>query len=634
MHLAGFTFLLLCLLLCLCMAGAACLRLWRGRTADPWWFERGHLVQTVLLSLAALLLFRAFAVHDFSFQYVAGYSDRLMPLFYSLTAFWAGQEGSLLFWIWAIALFGLAYTQGRSYQSLLPATRTWFWLFFLTMQAFLLLLATSWSNPFLVLPGMPADGNGLNPLLRNPAMIFHPPLLFLGYAGFTIPGCLALAQAMAGPNANEPSWVEGTRNTLLAAWLFLTAGILLGAWWSYMELGWGGYWAWDPVENASLLPWLTGTALLHTALVERRRNALHRTNVALASTTVLACFFATYLVRSGIVDSLHAFGGSGVGLPLLLFLLFGFGLTALILPGVASTSAAPIGGPTSREGLLILAVWLLLMLALIVGVATLWPVITLIWGPQPRGLDAGFYNRACLPLFALLMLLMAACPWMSWKHGVKDRTALTVVGIIFLVCLAGLFLAGIRKPLALLGLGGATSSLATAALLFFRRGSLKRLRPAGSALGVHLGVALVTLGVAASGSYETSAEALLMPGQSLSVAGYDIVYQDIQESQSPAMALQEARLAVSRQGKAIGELRPQRQFFNKFNQPFAEASILPGLGDELYATLLSVTEQGQAGVKVSVHPLVNWIWIGGSLMCLFPLVQFLRRRQQKPPFRL
>ncbi|MDR0827129.1 MAG: cytochrome c biogenesis protein CcsA, partial [Desulfovibrio sp.] len=392
------------------------------------------LIPALFLSIVSVILFKAFIACDFSVEYVAQYADRTLPLFYRITAFWAGQAGSMLFWALAVGLSGVFFVKNAAYKNLRPRTRLYFCLFFLSIMAFFNFLLTVWTNPFTLLDSIPADGGGLNPLLQNPGMIFHPPLLLLGYGGFTAPACLALAQSTGdgpaghGAKAEEP-WTETARPHILGSWSLLTAGIVLGAWWAYMELGWGGYWAWDPVENASLLPWFAASAYIHTAIIGRRGGKLRRVNVFLICLTTASAFFATYLVRSGVVQSLHAFGDNGIGAPLLIFTLFFLYVAtaaALLLP----PSATALDDMLSREGLILFVAWLLLAVAAIILIATLWPVIinalrdvsaylpdriSAKLPQKPMGLDAAFYNGACLPLLAMFSILLIFCPGRRWK---------------------------------------------------------------------------------------------------------------------------------------------------------------------------------------------------------------------------
>ena len=284
-------------------------------------FEKAAFALAVILSSACLILFNAFARCDFTFQYVADYSATTLPLFYRVTAFWAGQAGSLLFWAWAVTFFCMFFRHSSAYERLADRSRLFYWLFHFGVLAFFLFLLCTWNNPFETASPAPAEGNGLNPLLQNPGMIFHPPLLFLGYAGLLVPALVALVESFSGECSPKESWAVTAGPFLLVAWAFLSAGIILGCWWSYMELGWGGYWAWDPVENASLIPWLLATAFLHTRLAQIHHGTLPRFNTCLVIITAASTFFATYLVRGNVVRSLHAFGGGGIALPLLVFVL-------------------------------------------------------------------------------------------------------------------------------------------------------------------------------------------------------------------------------------------------------------------------------------------------------------------------
>jgi cytochrome c-type biogenesis protein CcmF len=625
MHLFAYLLLVVCLLLCLGLSAAAAAQCWQGRTSLLPWLERGNWALTALVTLASGVLLWAFGTHQFSFQYVANYSDRLMPLFYTLTAFWAGQAGSLLFWAWTVTLFGAAFSLSPGYRRMADETRVWYWVFYLAVMGFFMLLLTNWSNPFLKLVPAPQDGNGLNPLLQNPAMIFHPPLLFLGYAGFTIPACLALAQTLSR-GRDHASWLEASRNFNLIAWLFLTAGIILGAWWSYMELGWGGYWAWDPVENASLIPWLTATAFLHTAVVESRRGSLQKTNVFLMGLTLLMAFFATYLVRSGVVDSLHAFGSGGVATPLMLLILTGLAVIGMALFAGDIGRGRPLEDLFSRGGLLLVAAWILLILGFVILMGTMWPVFSKFWSPNPVGLDQGFYNRVCLPFFVLLALLLAVCPWVGWKGGLRRPAVVAGIGAVFVAACALVWVLGFRLVLPLVGIGAAVACIAGIGALFATDKGVRKVHASWGAYGVHAGLALVVLGVAFSGPYMVEREAVLKEGESLQIQEYTVTHEGLRQDQTRNMALLEATLSVHEDGERIGTLLPQRRLYRKFDDPFAEAAVVTGLGDEIYATLLAATEQGDISVKVSIHPLINWIWLGGTMMCLFPILGLRRLR--------
>ena len=623
MQLIGYLALLLGLVATVFAALYAAWALWSDREEQLATVEKGHLLVTFLVTFASMILLGALAARNYSFYYVYENVDNTLSMAYTLTAFWAGREGSMLFWALLITLAGGAYIFTPGYRSLRPRTKLYFWLFFLTVQAFFLLLVTSWSNPFVTATPTPPDGRGLNPLLRNPGMVFHPPLLFMGYAGFTLPACTALAAWISG----EPRpWVKVCRNWNILAWIFLTAGIVLGGWWSYMELGWGGYWAWDPVENASLIPWFSATAFLHTALIESRRGALQRTNVFLMALTFLLCVFGTYLVRSGVIDSLHAFGGGGVGLPLMLFMLVGLGLSLVVLLLGESPAYRTLSGFTSRQGLLVITAWIMIALGLVVGMGTMWPVISKMWSASPVGLDARFYNRVCLPLLSLVVLVFCVCPWLAWKDGVRNRIGLLATGGVFLGALIVFYAMGVRIPLALITASLSVAALASIVLVFALLPGVARMRSSWGAYGVHCGVALLALGIAFSGPYKVEREMILHPDQPVQLQQYTLTLHDVKQDRDPEMSRVWAEIEVTKGGEDVGTLLPERRLYRNFPQPFAEVSVIPGLGDELYSTLLGYEEDGSATIKASINPLVNWVWIGGTLMCL---LGFLLLRREK-----
>ncbi len=594
---------------------------------------------TACLAGASGILLHALVVHDFSLVYAADYTDRHLPLFYRITAFWAGQAGSLLFWALCCAVCGTLFQFGRAYRTLSVATRSRYQVFYLGIMAFFCLLLITWSNPFLVYaPHPPADGNGMNPLLQNPGMIFHPPLLFMGYAGFLVPGCLALACAFERSGEASP-WSEAVRSFFIVAWALLTAGIVLGAWWAYMELGWGGYWAWDPVENASLLPWLIATAALHTMVLEQRRDKLHGVNVLLTGLTTIAALFGTYLTRSGVVQSVHAFGDGGVGTPLLLCVAVLLATTLIAARAARRPEAAPPAGLESREGFVILTSWLSAALTIIILLATLWPVLTALWngaapaGAQPSahevegavGLTQDFYNLVCLPLFAVLIVLMAACPHLAWKGGLRDKLGAAVAAGVFCLSVAVLWLADYREPTALLASGAACAVLAGSVLHIIRnRGDRRSL----CASFVHAGIALMALGIAFSGPYKTEVRVALAKGESVTLGNRHVTLRELFTGNGPDHRFLEALLEVRRGEQLEGTVAPQQRiYFKRQGMTFAEAAVLPSPGREFYAALLGLDDRERAVLNLSLHPLVNWIWIGGVIVCLAPLFMLGGRKR-------
>ena len=618
--------------------------------------EKGSLVFFALLNVASFLLFGALASGNFSFLYVYEHTDRVLPLFYRLAAFWAGQEGALLFWAWCTALCCVLFQNSRGYRSLHEDTKLWYWGMYFTIMGFFCLLLTAWNNPFFTAEPVPANGSGLNPLLQNPGMVFHPPLLFMGYGAFTVPCCLALAAVLparpvtakanrgrAAHPVEATPWAAVTRPFILAAWLLLGAGILLGAWWSYMELGWGGYWAWDPVENASLIPWLVATAYLHTALVEEHNGKLGRTNVFLMALVTVSAFFATYLVRGGVVRSVHAFGESAVGVPLLAFVLL-FLAFVVYAAWSAPKTGAPLGFPFTREGMLVGTAWVFMALAVIIVLGTLWPVISTLWSEKSVGLSPAFYNTVCLPLFALLASLLAMCPWVGWKGRVASKMHTVFVLLVAHGFGAMLAFMGLRKLLPLVSASAAVAIIASVCILVFAGTGMLRRRASLAAHGVHLGFALIVIGVAFSGPYKTQENVVLRQGQTVIIGEYAITLSSVRGGDShdhmagphpdhatspPAYMYSEAVLDVTRNGARLGQLRPQlRRYATYPDSVFSEVDTVFSWGNELYCSMLGIESDGATTVQISINPLVNWIWAGSVALCLFPLVGLFSRRRE------
>ncbi|NDV18040.1 heme lyase CcmF/NrfE family subunit [Pseudodesulfovibrio sp. JC047] len=628
MHLTGYVGLLFSLLAFLFLAGFSGVAAWRRNTNSLLVIERGQLFASVGVIFSTVLLLIALMSRDYSFRYVYDNVDNALSFIYTLTALWGGREGSLLFWELIIAVSGMILITTPGYKSFSDETKLYFWMFFLSIQGFFLLLLTGWSNPFIEIIPAPGDGRGLNPLLRNPGMIFHPPLLFLGFALYAIPASAALAASIAG---EKKSWIAVTRNWNILSWVFLTAGIVLGGWWSYMELGWGGYWAWDPVENASLIPWFAGTAVLHTSIIESRRNALQRTNVFLMSLTFILCVFSTYLTRSGVIDSLHTFGESGVAKPLFWSMMIGLFVTMLVTFFSERLTHRSLSEFLSRQGMLVIAAWFLLALGLIVTLGTMWPVISQIWTDKPLGLDAHFYNRVCLPFMACLVFIFCYCPWLGWKGGIRNMKGFVGVTVALVGSFVGFYLSGMTNVLAAFTAASSVAAMVGMVLLFLFYPAMRKMRQSWGAYGIHLGLVLMALGIAFSGPYQIEQEIILGKGESVVIDDYTVTFTNlVQDGNIGDIKVRAtATLEVFEDGRLIGIMTPDKRIYRNFErQQFAEVSTIPGLGDELYATLLGLTQDDKASFKISVNPLINWIWIGGTFMSLFAFL--LLRRVRKP----
>lgn len=619
-----YIFAFICLLLAfLCSAGfalVALLQLWQRRTNFLGLVQYGLPVVTLFLLLASALLLHALFWQDYSLEYVAAYTDRFLPVFYRLTAFWAGQPGSMLFWGASTSLCGLIFVCLPRWKGVRAEARFWFFAIFYSVVAFFCFLLIGWNNPFIMLDPPLADGTGLNPLLQNPGMIIHPPLLFLGYAAFTPVAACALASMISDP---KDSWFELSRPFIIIAWLLLSAGIVLGAWWAYMELGWGGYWGWDPVENASLLPWLSATAGLHTLIISHRSGKLQRTSAFLMALTVALSFFATYLTRSGIIQSVHAFGDGGVGMPLLCMVIASAALSVWICLGARRTGQ-PLSGLFSQEGMLVITAWVFLLLALVIAIATMWPVFSG-FGGLAQGLDASFYNRVCLPLGTLLILLLCFCTWLG-ASGPGIVRGIFVAGA-FLAAGCAFWVAGYQRPLPLLA-GSAAIAALCATALNFTNGALLRSARGRAAIGAHAGVALIALGIAFSGPYKIEKELVLEQGGTAAMAPYAITLESVRAGMGNGYDFLQAELKVELEGKTVATLLPERRIYNKFaSMQFSEVDVKEGISEDIYTSLLGVDEDERVLVLVSIEPLVSLLWIGGALMCLLPLAGLWQKRR-------
>ena len=377
------------------------------------------------------------------------------------------------------------------------------------------------------------------------------------------------------------------------------------------------------------MPWLIATASLHTLIVEDRRGKLGRVNVAMMVLTTVSAFFATYLVRSGVIDSVHAFGDGSVGTPLTIFVLGGL-VIALWIPFASPKTGKPLAGLESREGFLTLVAWVLLALAVIILVATMWPVISKLWSAAPRGLDARFYNRVCLPLGALLVVMMAACPWLGWGGGLRNKKGFFAVIGAFVVSAGVIWALGYHQPTALLGASAAVAIVLGAVMLLADKANRSQPVTIG-ALGAHIGMALVAIGISFSGPYTTDREMILAKGESSTVGSYTATLLELGEGRRVDHEFIAARLEIFKDGKSIGIVAPERRLYDKFGtMQFSEVDVIPGLGNEIYASLLGLDENSRVVVKVSVEPLVNWLWIGGTIMCLLPLAGLRRRKNPAP----
>ncbi|MDP9071885.1 MAG: heme lyase CcmF/NrfE family subunit [Actinomycetota bacterium] len=607
----------------------------------PALLRAGQLYVWVLLAaavVAALVMERALLTHDFSLAYVADNHSRSTPLLYTVASLWGALEGSIL--LWALVLAGYLavmawHFRGRATDPLVG----WATVTGLAVALFFFALMLGPANPFRQVAGaVPPDGPGPNPLLQNHLlMAFHPPMLYLGYVGFTIPFAFAVAALVTG-RVGE-GWLVETRRWTLFAWGFLTVGIVLGAWWSYEVLGWGGYWAWDPVENASFLPWLTATAYVHSVMVQERRGMLRVWNLSLLVATFCLTILGTFLTRSGVLDSVHAFTESGIGPAILGF----FALTVAVGVGLIGwrgdrlRSPGAIDSPLSREGAFLANNVAFAGFAFVVLLGTVFPLVAEALNGERVSVGRPYFDRMTTPVALTLLFLMAVAPALPWRKASGEllRQRLQwpawVATAVVVACVAS----GLRglAPLLAFGLGAfaAAAAVRQLGLSFRRQGWRGLLGRANGGMVVHVGVVVVAVAFAASSSYGHRAEFRLTPGRSATLAGHRITYLGSQTVQHANRRSVQADVRIDG-GKVY---RPALNQFSFASQAIGTPSVRTGLGGDVYLTLVSAPRSpgGAAVIAVIVQPLVMWLWVGGGLMAVGTMMAAVpgRRRRSTEP---
>ena len=601
------------------------------------WFVLGGAV------LATIAMESALIGHDFSLRYVASNNSRATPLLYTVTGMWSALEGSILLWALVLAGYLAAMAHRFRHRASDPLV-AWALLVGMVVAVFFFGLMVGPADPFAVVSGaVPADGAGPNPLLQNhPLVAFHPPMLYLGYVGFTVPFAFALASLATG--RLDERWMSETRRWSLAAWAFLTAGIVLGAWWSYEVLGWGGYWAWDPVENASFLPWLTATAYLHSSMVQERRGMLRVWNLSLLVATFALTILGTFLTRSGVLNSVHAFTESGIGPAILGF----FAVVVVVSVGLIGWRGDQLRSPgsissavVSREGAFLANNVAFSAFAFVVLLGTVFPLVAEALSGDRLSVGAPYFERMTMPIGFALLFLMAVAPVLPWrKTSVEHLDArLSVPAWAATLVVVACVLAGVRglAPLVAFGLaafaaGGALGQLrraVSAARATGGSGLSGVLGRSGGGMVVHLGVVLVAVALAASSSYGQRRQVRLVPGQTAEVAGHTVTYLGTRSVERDSHVALMAGVRVD--GAKVYE--PSLRQFPGNRQAIGTPSVRTGLFKDVYLTLVTAPPQpgGQAVIGVDVQPLVLWLWVGGGLMLLgTAMAAWPSRRRRRP----
>lgn len=633
MSLLGRALLLLALLCALYAIAAALMSRRGGRRSLQLSAERAVYAVCGLVSSAALLMIFALVTDRFELRHVAEYSSSTLATKFKISALWASQAGSLLLWAWIMSCYAAlaVWLNRRRSRELMPVVTA----VLMAIAGFFLVMLSFLSSPFETLGTTPAEGRGLNPLLQNEYMMAHPPLLYLGYVGLAIPFAFAIAALVT--RRLDTQWIGHIRRWTVVSWLFLGIGILLGSRWAYHELGWGGYWAWDPVENAAFMPWLVATAFLHSVMVQERRGMLKVWNMVLVVLTFTLALFGTFLTRSGIVASVHAFGESTLGPFFLGFILVALGGSLALLftrlPELRSRHS--LESYISREAVFLYNNLLLVGLAFAVFWGTIFPVITEAVQGEKITVGVGFYNQVAMPIGIALLVLTGVGPLIPWRKasgaqllrrfataGAFALASIPVfllftdawenfwAGVVFTACvfvtacIGGEFWRGTKVRHAL---GGVSWPGAMVQLV-----SRNRRRYGGYI--VHLGVVLLFVGLAGSSAFTTQRDFALNTGERGEVAGYTIVNEGFTRDRDQHKGTVSVTLGVFNGGDRVATLRPARDFYFASQQPSTEVALDSRPGRDLYAVLGGLDERGLARVSIFVNPLVMWLWIAGVVM--------------------
>jgi cytochrome c-type biogenesis protein CcmF len=577
-------------------------------------------------SIAALAW--SFYANDFSVAYVAGHSNSLLPTMYRLAAVWGGHEGSLLLWVFMLAGWTLAVAQRSRTLDEAMVARVLGVLGLVATGLLLFILLTS--NPFDRLMPAAQDGRDLNPLLQDPGLIFHPPLLYMGYVGFSVAFAFAIAALLSG--RLDAAWARWSRPWTTTAWVFLTLGIGLGSWWAYYELGWGGWWFWDPVENASFMPWLIGTALMHSLAVTEKRGSFKSWTVLLAIGAFSLSLLGTFLVRSGVLTSVHAFATDprrGIFILVLLVLVIGSSL-ALFAWRAPKVALGGSFGLLSREALLLMGNVLLVVAAASVLLGTLYPLLVDALGLGKISVGPPYFNSVFVPVMAPVVFLMAAVPLARWKHAVlKEMLARLWVPAGVAVAAAAIvpWLLGGWTPLTALGMLLAGWVATSTAMQIARR--LKTGMPPLSFWGMHLGhtgIAVFVVGVTLVGGFQEEKDVRMEPGDTTSVGGYQFKFMGARDVRGPNYTAARGEFQVSKDGRPGRTLFPEKRTYASSSMPMTEAAIDPGVTRDVYVSLGEPLEGQAWAVRVYYKPFVNWIWGGCLLMALGGLFAMADRR--------
>jgi cytochrome c-type biogenesis protein CcmF len=602
-----------------------------------------------LVTVAALLLVAALITYDFSIAYVARNTIRGTPLYYRVTALWGSLEGSLLLWQWLLSLFSAAVvlSQRGKLRELMPYAVA----VLLTVSAFFLFIMAVPANPFRSQFPVPADGRGLNPLLLTTSMIFHPVFLYLGFVGFTIPFAFAVGALVSGRFGDE--WIVATRRWTLMAWYFLTVGILIGGWWAYTTLGWGGYWAWDPVENASFMPWLLGTAFLHSVMIQEYRKMLKTWNLSLIILTFAMTMVGTFLTRSGIISSVHAFSNSTLGTYFLMFigLLLLFSFAGLVYRLDDLRGQAELDAMLSRETAFLANNVILVVITFTIFLGTLFPVLAEAVRGVKVSVGAPFFNKVTVPLAYALLVLMGVGPLIAWRRASWDNLKRNFTyPLLAAAAVAVSALFWTRNPYALISFSVCAFVTGTIVFEFYKGVYARRRIVPGTSIPralwtlfarnrrryggfvVHFGVVVTIIGITVSSNFADEKEVRMARGETVHVGNYDLRYDGRRAYNEVYREVVWTDFTVLRDGREITRLAAGKSFHPNEQQPIAQVGIRTTPWEDLYLILGGVEPDGSAAtLKVMVNPMVMWIWLGGLMITFGALITVIPSRSGRMP---
>jgi cytochrome c-type biogenesis protein CcmF len=596
-----------------------------------------------LMIVASAVLIHAFVTGNYAIKYVQRYSDAALPLAYKIASYWGGLDGSIMFWVTLLAIFGsiAVYTNRERHRDLMPYVVS----VIAATEMFFIFLMVIHKNPFSTfLTNAPAEGAGLNPLLQNFYMAIHPPSMYVGFVAMTVPFAFGLAALITGHL--DDAWLRAVRRWTMLGWLFLSFGLTLGMLWAYEELGWGGYWMWDPVENAGLLPWFTATAFLHSVRVQEHRGMLRIWNVTLVIVTFFLTIFGTFMTRSGVVQSVHAFGEDRelamlFTIFMVLVLVFSFGWVIYRLPLLRSRNE--LDSWVSREAAFLANNWILLFSAFFVLFATMFPTLSEAVTGERLTVAGPFFNRWMLPIGLILLALTGVGPLLAWRKSTAANLLYQFKWpvLAFVVTGIGLFALGVRVWSSGLCFALSAMVLTTIVQEFVRGAEVRRAATGTDVLTaliglvgrskrryggyiVHVGIVLMFLGFAGEG-FRQEEQALMKPGQQLTVGHFSVRHDALRVTQDAQKQMITGHVSVFEDGQLLGTLQPARWFFKKHEQnPTTEVAIRRGLTEDLYVVLAGYDAAEQSATyTVTINPLVNWIWLGFGIMALGTIIALL-----------